>query len=84
MSGVGQVNGVNLLIFSRLTSPAFMTVAWFAVSGILQGVEADNWDYDGTTKVNLIGGVGRAGRFEVHFVSITTNFIPIYYAFFIS
>jgi hypothetical protein len=33
-----------------------MTVVWFAVSGMTKGVEADNWDYDGTTKVNLIGG----------------------------
>ena len=52
-----------------------MTVTWFAVSGIPQGVEAGNWDYDRITKVNLIGSVGRAGRFEVHFVRRSnTNF----------
>ena len=34
----------------------FMAVVWFAVLGISQGVEAGNRDYDGTTKVNLIGG----------------------------
>ena len=50
------------------TSIPFMTVAWFAVLGISQSGEAGYWDYDRKTKVNLIGGVGRAGRFEVHFV----------------
>ena len=48
--------------------PPFMTIMWFAVLRIPQCVEAGNWGYNGTTKVNLIGGVGRAGRFEVHFV----------------
>ena len=44
-------------------------VVCVAVSRVPQGAEAGNRDYNGTTKVNLIGGGGMADRFEVHFVS---------------
>ena len=52
------------------TSVPSMTVTWFAVSRILQGVEAGNWGYDGTTKVNLKSTSPPHTPDEVHFVSI--------------
>ena len=52
---------------------SFIKVAWFAASRLLQGVEVNDWDYGGTPKVNLMGSVGMAARFEVHLVSNMSN-----------